>query len=149
AMDDRRHGFPVRELLDCRMAGLSVIDLSPFLEREMGKLNVDLVNPSALIFSDGFVINPRRRFVTRLTDLAGSLSLLLLASPVALLIALAIALEDGAPVLYRQERVGLRGRPFVLYKFRSMRKAAEAEGVQWASKDDPRITRVGAVLRKL
>jgi lipopolysaccharide/colanic/teichoic acid biosynthesis glycosyltransferase len=75
--------------------------------------------------------------------------LLMVTGPLVCLVALLILLEDGQPVLYRQRRVGLRGREFTLYKFRSMRKDAEAEGAQWASKDDPRITRVGAVIRKL
>jgi len=150
AMDDRRRGFPVRELLDCKLAGISVVELPAFLERETGRISVDIVNPSGLIFSEGFRVNKWRWFTGRISDLIGSGILLLLASPILIATALAIWLEDGRPILYRQRRVGLRGREFVLYKFRSMQKDAEAEGIaQWATKGDPRVTRVGAVIRKL
>ncbi len=150
AMDDRRNSFPARELLECKFAGIAVTDLLAFLEHETGKVSVDLVNPSWLIFSEGFTDCARGRFVSRAVDLALALALWLTSLPIMAAIALAIWLEDGGPVLYAQERVGFNGKLFVLYKFRSMIKEAEARGApQWASKADPRVTRVGRWIRKL
>ena len=152
AMDDRRRAFPVRELLECRMSGIDVIDLLTFLERETGRVRLDVLNPSWLIFGKGFRRGSLRRFSSTLLDVFASLMLLVLSLPFILATIVAIKLEDGwrAPVFYRQERVGLGGRTFQLLKFRSMRLDAEADGqAQWAQKEDPRVTRVGAVIRKL
>mgnify|MGYP001201314618 FL=1 len=152
AMDDRRNGFPVRDLLDCRLAGIDVTELLTFLERETGRVRVDVLNPSWIIFGEGYRRDPLRLFTARCLDLVASLTILVLMLPVMLLTALAIKIEDGwrAPVLYRQDRVGLGGKVFKLLKFRSMRTDAEASGqAQWAQKNDPRVTRVGAVIRKL
>lgn len=152
AMDDRRRAFPIRELLDCRLAGIDVTELLTFLERETGRVRIDVLNPSWLIFGEGFRRGSMRLFTSGAVDILTSLVILVLASPVMLAAALAIKLEDGwhAPVFYRQERVGLGGRVFRLLKFRSMRVNAEANGqARWAEKNDPRITRVGAVIRKL
>lgn len=150
AMDDRRQGFPIRQLLDCRFAGIAVVDLLDFLERETGRLKVELVNPAWLIFSEGFDADPRRRVATRAFDFLSALVLLVLAFPIMLLVAIAIVIDDGRPVFYRQRRVGLGGTAFTLCKFRSMIKNAEADGkAQWAGTSDSRITRVGGVLRKL
>ena len=152
AMDDRRRGFPIRDLLECRLAGIEVTELLSFLERETGRVRIDVLNPSWLIFGQGFNRGSLRLFTSSLLDLTASTLMLALSLPVLLATVIAIKLEDGlrAPVLYRQDRVGLGGRPFQLLKFRSMRVDAEANGeALWAQKDDPRITRVGAVLRKL
>lgn len=152
AIDDRRGNLPVDELLACKVRGIDVIDLVAFMEREAGKIRIDLVNPSWMIFSSGFRITALRRCTKRTLDLGVSLLALLVAWPVMLLAALAIKLEDGAsaPVLYRQRRVGLHGKTFDVLKFRSMIESAEADGApRWAEKDDCRITRVGNVLRKL
>jgi sugar transferase (PEP-CTERM system associated) len=150
AMDDRRQGFPTEELLQCRLGGINVTDLLCFLERETGKLKVDLVTPAWLIFSGGFAVSRARAVVSRIFDVCAALGLSLLMLPVMALIAVAILLEDGAPVLYRQRRAGLGGDEFVLYKFRSMIRNAEADGrAQWAGEHDRRVTRVGAVIRKL
>lgn len=150
AMDERRNGFPVRELLDCKFAGIAIIDILSFLERETGRVKVDMVNPAWLIFSDGFTGRPGSATLSRAFDLVAALLLALLSLPVMMLVALAIWMEDGSPVLYRQQRVGLGGRTFALYKFRSMIRDAEAGGrPQWARADDPRVTRVGRVIRKL
>lgn len=151
AMDDRRGNLPIRELLDLKLGGVEVIDLLEFLERETGKIRVDLVKPSWFIFSRGFRISRLRRFSQRVLDLAVSITLLLLAWPVMLAVAICIKLEDGstAPVLYRQRRVGLGGRSFEVLKFRSMTPDAEADGrAVWAQKNDKRVTRVGSVIRK-
>ena len=151
AMDDRRGNLPIRELLDLKLGGVEVIDVLEFRERETGKSRVDLVKPSWFIFSRGFRISRTRRFSQRFLDLAVSVTLLLLAWPVMLAVALCIKLEDGvdAPVLYRQRRVGLGGRTFKVLKFRSMTPDAESDGrAVWAQKNDKRVTRVGSVIRK-
>jgi len=152
AMDDRRRAFPIRELLDCRLAGIDVTELLTFLERETGRVLIDMLNPSWLIFGEGFRRGSVRLFTSSVIDVLASFAILVATLPVTIATALAIKLEDGwrAPVFYRQERVGLGGKSFQLLKFRSMRVDAEASGVaQWAEKNDPRITRVGAVIRKL
>lgn len=152
AIDDRRGALPVDELLACKVRGIDVLDLVAFLERETGKIRIDLVNPSWMIFSSGFRITAFRRCTKRALDLLVSLLALFGAWPLMLLAALAIKMEDGplAPVLYRQKRVGLHGHTFNVLKFRSMIVAAEADGeARWAEKNDARITKVGAVLRKL
>lgn len=152
AMDDRRGNLPIRELLDAKLRGINIIDLLEFLERETGKIRVDLIQPGWLIFSPGFRTNRFRRSVKRLVDVCVSAIGIIFGSPIMLFAALAIKLEDGlfAPVLYRQYRVGQGGTPFNVLKFRSMAVDAEAEGKAiWAKKDDSRITRVGKVLRKL
>jgi sugar transferase (PEP-CTERM system associated) len=151
AMDDRRRGFPIAELLQCRLAGVDVTEQLTFLERETGRVRIDILNPAWMIFGEGFRRDPIRLLTSRLLDLAAGLIVLVVASPVMLGAALAIKLEEGwrAPVFYRQRRVGLLGQPFELLKFRSMRVDAEQDGqAQWASKDDPRVTRTGALMRK-
>ena len=151
AMDDRRRGFPIRELLDCRLAGVDVTELLTFLERETGRVRLDVLNPSWMIFGQGFRRDPLRLFSARMLDLGASMLVLLLSFPFMLLTVLAIKCEDGlrAPALYSQRRVGLGGREFRVLKFRSMRQDAELNGAQWAQHEDPRVTRVGAVIRKL
>ncbi len=151
AMDDRRRAFPTHELLECRMAGIHVTELVTFLERETGRVRLDVLNPSWLIFGKGFGRGSLRLFFSSVLDIAASVLLLIVSSPLMLFTALAIKLEDGwaAPTLYRQERVGLRGRTFNLLKFRSMCVNAETNGEAcWAQKNDPRITRVGAIIRR-
>jgi sugar transferase (PEP-CTERM system associated) len=151
AMDDRRRGFPIRELLDCRLAGIEVTELLTFLERETGRVRIDVLNPSWIIFGQGFRRDPLRLFSSRTMDLVASLAVLALSLPLMLLTLLAIKIEDGwrAPALYSQARVGLGGRTFNVLKFRSMRPDAELGGAQWAQHKDPRATRVGAIIRKL
>ena len=152
AMDDRRRAFPAHELLECRTAGIDVIELLSFLERETGRVRIDVLDPSWLIFGEGFRCGSVRRFTSQLLDLFASLVIFILALPTMLAVAIAIKLEDGwhAPVLYRQDRVGLCGRTFQLLKFRSMRVNAEVSSrPQWAQKNDPRVTRVGQIIRLL
>ena len=151
AMDDRRYGFPIAELLDCRLAGIEVTELLTFLERETGRVRIDVLNPSWIIFGQGFRRDPLRLFSSRALDLLASVALLPLALPVMLLTVVAIKLEDGwrAPAVYSQARVGLGGHLFKVIKFRSMHQDAERHGAQWAQRRDPRATRVGAVIRKL
>jgi sugar transferase (PEP-CTERM system associated) len=151
AMEDRRRNFPLRELLECRLAGIDVTELLTFLERETGRVRLDVLNPSWMIFGPGFRRDPVRLFSSRALDLVASLLIVTVSMPVMLATALAIKLEDGwsAPIFYRQARVGRGGRVFELLKFRSMRLDAEIDGqARWAEKDDPRITRIGRFIRK-
>jgi sugar transferase (PEP-CTERM system associated) len=152
AMDDRRGNLPIRDLLDAKLKGIDVVDLLEFLERETGKIRVDLVSPGWLIFSPGFRTSKIRQFSKRALDLAASLTLLVVSWPIMIAVVLAIKIEDGfaAPVVYRQTRVGRGGKVFDVLKFRSMSVNAEADGVAvWASENDSRVTRVGNYLRKL
>jgi sugar transferase (PEP-CTERM system associated) len=152
AMEDRRRGFPILGLLECRLAGVEVTELLTFLERETGRVRIDVLNPSWMIFGDGFRRDPLRLFSSRALDLVASALLVTLSMPVMLLTLVAIKLEDGwsAPIFYGQARVGLGGQTFTVLKFRSMRTDAERDGqAQWAQKSDPRVTKVGAVIRKL
>jgi sugar transferase (PEP-CTERM system associated) len=151
AMDDRRRGFPMEQLLECRLEGVDVTELVTFLERETGKVRLDVLNPSWMIFSDGFRQGRVHSMLERIFDLGASLVLLAVSLPVMLLTVFAIKLEEGwrAPVLYGQMRVGQYGRAFKLLKFRSMRTDAESAGRPiWAAKNDTRVTRVGAFIRK-
>jgi sugar transferase (PEP-CTERM system associated) len=150
AMDDRRNGLPSGELLECRFAGIAIVDMLTFLERETGRLKLDLANPSWLIFSEGFEKPFWLRIVTRGADLASAVFLLALAMPIMVAVAVAIVLDDGWPIIYSQRRVGRMGKTFTLYKFRSMLRTAEADGApRWAQTIDSRVTRVGAIIRKL
>jgi sugar transferase (PEP-CTERM system associated) len=147
AVDDRR-GLNVRELLACRLMGMEVIDATTFAERALKKIPVDLVKPSDLVFSDGFA-RPRLLLVARrVVSLLSSVLLFVLAAPILLVVAIVIKLESHGPVFYTQERVGMNGRNFKMLKFRTMHNDAEAAGVRWAQKDDPRVTRVGRYLRR-
>ncbi|MCC7487786.1 MAG: TIGR03013 family PEP-CTERM/XrtA system glycosyltransferase [Burkholderiales bacterium] len=151
AVRDRRGGgFPVQQLLECRLQGVKVTELATFFEREYRQMLLESINPSWMVLGEGFRQGWTRRVVKRLFDLAASLGLLAIALPVMVVTALLIVLESAGPVLYRQERVGAGGGRFTLYKFRSMRNDAEEDGrPRWAAADDDRTTRVGRVIRKL
>jgi sugar transferase (PEP-CTERM system associated) len=151
ALDDRHEELPAEELIECRMNGIEISDILHFFEREAGKILVDVVKPSWFIHSDGFRFNYLRTVSKRLFDIVASLLLLVLFVPVIAVTILAIWIENGAkgPILYLQRRVGARGKRFNVIKFRSMVADAEKDGVaQWATKNDSRVTRVGAVIRK-
>jgi sugar transferase (PEP-CTERM system associated) len=149
AQMNRRGNFPAKALIDCRMRGIQVEDWPTFYEKETGKILVTDLRPSWLIFSDGFVKTPRTEIVKRLVDVGLSLTGLMLALPVMAAVALAIKMESRGPALFRQPRLGQNGRVFILNKFRSMREDAERDtGPVWAQQRDPRVTRVGAFLRK-
>jgi sugar transferase (PEP-CTERM system associated) len=151
AMDDRRQGFPLHEFLECRLAGIEILELPSFLERETGKLRLDVTSPSWFIFGEGFRASPVQQGLERGFDVLASSGLLLASLPFMALTVLAIKLEDGwsAPVLYRQRRVGQHGRVFDVMKFRSMGVDAEKPGeARWATANDPRVTRVGSFIRK-
>ena len=145
---DERRGMPVGQLLHCKVEGMSVVDYQTFWERENGRIDIEALQPSWLIYSDGFRLSPLNALTKRALDVLISLGLLLFALPVIGLAALAVRLESRGPVLYRQERVGRGGTSFTLLKFRSMRDDAERDGIRWAANSDPRITRAGAIMRK-
>jgi sugar transferase (PEP-CTERM system associated) len=147
--EQRGGGLPMDQLLTCRTQGVPILDLAGFYERTRAEVPIDSLKASWLVYGSGFVQGPLRRFAKRSFDIVSSGVLLVLGAPVMLLAALAIKLDSPGPVLYRQERVGLGGRRFMCVKFRSMRTDAERDGVaRWATKNDSRVTRVGAFLRK-
>jgi sugar transferase (PEP-CTERM system associated) len=151
AMDERREGLPVHELLDCKMGGVGVLDLLTFFERHTSKIRLDIMHPSWLFLSEGFEVNNFRRMWKRLFDIACVLLLLPVVLPVAVLAAIAIWIDGRGRegVIYSQTRVTENGRLFQIYKFRSMVVEAEKDGIaRWAAVNDARITRVGAILRK-
>ena len=150
AMDDRRKKLPVDDLLDVKMSGVIVMDLQTFYEREQRLVFLDALSPSWLVFSDGFVNDGMRPVIKRSFDVIASLLLFSVSWWLMLLTAIAIYIESGfgAPVLYKQTRVGYRDKPFKVMKFRSMRVDAEKNGAQFASQTDNRVTRVGKVIRK-
>ena len=151
ALEERRNALPLADLLRIKTTGVHVNELSSFLERETGRVDLDTVNPSWLIFSDGF--SSGRRISSagkRLFDIAVSATILAFALPIIAVTALAVKLESRGPAFFRQRRVGLYGQHFEILKLRSMRQDAEVGGIAvWAQKDDPRVTRVGHVIRKL
>jgi sugar transferase (PEP-CTERM system associated) len=147
--EQRGGGVPMDQLLACRIRGIPVLDLAGFFERAKGEVPTDSLKASWLVYGHGFVQDGVRTAVKRAFDIVMSSLLLLLASPIMLLTAIAIKLDSRGPLIYRQERVGLGGRPFMCLKFRSMRVDAEKDGVaRWATKNDSRVTRVGAFIRK-
>jgi sugar transferase (PEP-CTERM system associated) len=151
ALEERRNALPLGDLLRIKTTGVHVNEISTFLERETGRVDLDSVNPSWLIFSDGFSAGRRLSSIAkRLFDIIASSILLLLTGPIILLAALLVKVTSKGPAFYRQQRVGLFGEEFWIVKLRTMRQDAEVEGQAiWAEKDDPRITRLGYWLRKL
>ncbi|AJR25760.1 MULTISPECIES: TIGR03013 family XrtA/PEP-CTERM system glycosyltransferase [Sphingobium] len=151
ALEERRNALPLSDLLRIKTTGVHVNEISTFLERETGRVDLDSVNPSWLIFSDGFSAGRRLSSIAkRLFDVLASSILLLLTGPIILLAALLVKLDSKGPAFYRQQRVGLYGEEFWIVKLRTMRQDAELSGqAVWAEKDDPRITRLGYWLRKL
>lgn len=151
AIEDRRKNFPVDEVLKCKVNGIEIVDLITFFERQTGKIRIDALHPSTLIFSDGFSQALIKNISKRVFDVTVSLFLLALAWPLMLFTALAVYVESKGKgtILYRQIRVGKDGRYFEILKFRSMRQDAEQEGrAEWAKVNDARVTRVGDVTRK-
>jgi sugar transferase (PEP-CTERM system associated) len=150
AVREQRGGvLPLKELLSCRAKGVRVTGIAQFLERVVGQVPLETIKASSLIYGDGFHQGMVRASIKRLADIGASLLLLLFAGPVMLITALAIRLESGGPIIYRQERVGRGGKPFTLLKFRSMRTDAESDGLaRWAQANDARVTRVGRFLRR-
>jgi len=149
SLSERRGIFPVRDVLDCKFSGVEVIDAPSFYEEVTGKLLIENINPSSFIFCQGLKLNASLRVYKRAFDIFFSVIGLFLALAVMPLIALMIKIDSPGPVFFGQIRVGARERRFILYKFRTMRQDAEDRvGAVWARKDDPRITRIGRLLRK-
>jgi sugar transferase (PEP-CTERM system associated) len=150
ALDERRGVMPCNELLACKMNGLGVIDGQSFYERITGKLLVENIPPSWLVFSDGFKKSAFTRLTKRALDLSVSVAMAAVLTPLFLLAAAAVKLDSKGPVIFSQERVGENGKIYTVHKFRSMIEDAEMDsGPVWAEEDDPRITRVGRVIRRL
>jgi len=149
ALEERRGRSPLQELVNLRLRGIEVTDYQGFLERARGCVDVDALRPSWFFHSEGFRSSPGHRAAKRAFDITVSSFLLLFTLPLLLLTAIAIRVESPGPIFYRQERMGRGGRPFVLIKFRSMREDAETTDTpQWAAEGDPRVTRIGAIIRK-
>jgi sugar transferase (PEP-CTERM system associated) len=149
SLAEMRGAFPSHDLLECRLRGIAVEDWPTFYEKQTGKILITGLRPSWLIFSDGFVTTHLTQLVKRVLDVTLAVAGLAVALPLMGLVALAIRLDSPGPVLFRQQRVGQHGPVFTLYKFRSMRADAEARsGAVWASREDPRVTRVGRILRR-
>lgn len=149
ALEDRRGELPLRELLKLRFDGVVIEEAGALLERLTGKLYLDGLRPSNFIYSEGFRVKPSqqiaRRIVSTLTAAAG----LILFLPFLPFVVLAVRLSSPGPIFFRQTRVGMGGRNFTVVKFRTMRTDAEVSGAKWASKDDPRATRIGSFMRKV
>ena len=151
ALDERRNKIPADEILECKMQGVRVVDVNYFLERQLGKISLDTLHPSALIYSQGFVQGKLKSAIKRAFDVVVASAMLVATLPIMLLTALAIKLESGwgGSVLYIQERVGANNKPFKIFKFRSMTENAESNGqAVWAQKNDSRVTKVGNFIRK-
>ncbi len=150
ALEERRNSLPLADLLRIKTTGVHVNDFSSFIERETGRVDLASVNPSWLIFSDGFSSGRAiSSAAKRVFDVIASALLLLLTGPVILLFALLVKLDSKGPAFFRQTRVGLYGQDFNLVKLRSMRADAEANGAQFAQANDPRATRIGRFIRKV
>ena len=150
ALEERRNSLPLSDLLRIKTTGVHVNDFSSFIERETGRIDLDTVNPSWLIFSDGFSSGRAiSSAAKRLFDIAASSLLLVLAAPIIAVFALLVKLDSKGPAFYRQTRVGLFGQPFDVIKLRSMRTDAEVGGAQFAQENDPRVTRLGRFIRKV
>jgi sugar transferase (PEP-CTERM system associated) len=144
-----RRGLPLQALMECKLGGISVTEFANFWERQTGQIDLDELNPSWLIYSTGFRVSRLSAGAKRVFDIAVSLVFLILTLPVTALAAVAVKLDSRGPLFYRQERVGLNGAVFTVFKFRSMRSDAEKDGVaRWAQSNDCRVTRVGRFLRR-
>jgi len=149
ALKEKRGGFPIKELLRCRVKGIDILDGSTFYEMLTGKLNVNQIDPSWLIFSKGFKKTSINNLLKRLVDLTISLALLVVLMPLVVLTAIAIKIESKGTVFFFQERVGQNRKTYMVHKFRSMRSDAEkSTGPVWAKENDDRITKVGRFIRK-
>lgn len=149
ATHERRGNLPLKSLIDCRLAGTRITDYQTFCERETGRVDLDALRPYWFVFSDGFPGGRFQQSLKRALDIVASAMLLVLMLPLLAATTLAILIESPGPVLYRQKRVGFKGKSFMLMKFRSMHPKAEEEGMPvWAARNDSRITAVGAFIRK-
>jgi len=148
AMEDRRGSMPLRELLALRLRGVTIEDASSLIERLSGKMPLAGLNPSSLIFTEGFNVKQSLRIAQRLISIVVSSIGLAASLPFVPFIVLAMHFCSPGPIFFCQTRVGRKGRPFCIYKFRTMRVDAEANGAVWATKNDSRITALGRFMRK-
>jgi sugar transferase (PEP-CTERM system associated) len=147
ALEDRRESMPIRELLNLRLCGVVIEYSSALSERLTGRLPLDGLYPSTLIFAEGFRMSTTQQLLRRMLSFAVSFIVLMICLPFIPLIILAVRLSSPGPIFFSQTRVGYRGRLFTAYKFRTMRENAEAQGAVWAAKDDPRVTSIGRFMR--
>jgi sugar transferase (PEP-CTERM system associated) len=148
AMPDRRGTLPLHELLQLRLSGIKIEEATSWLERMSGRIEVEQLYPSWLIFTEGFRFGSSLRMMSRLLSTIAAALLLFLVLPIVPFVILLIMVDSRGPVIYRQKRMGRAGSTFYCYKFRTMRRDAEADtGATWATDDDPRITRIGRMLR--
>jgi sugar transferase (PEP-CTERM system associated) len=148
AMENRRGLMPLRELLELRLSGVVIEEASFVMERLLGKLPLEGLNPSTLIFTRGFNVKASQQIVRRMISITVSFIGLAICLPFIPFIILAVRISSPGPIFFRQTRVGLRGRHFSVVKFRTMRQDAEEQGAVWATKDDPRVTPLGRFMRK-
>jgi sugar transferase (PEP-CTERM system associated) len=151
ALSERRGGsMPLRQLLDCKLHGIRVLDIATYFEKTLAQIKINHVNAGWLIFGDGFNQGIVRTAIKRIFDIAFAAIIFMVALPLMVVAAVMIKLESSGPVLYRQERVGLNGKLFQVIKFRSMRTDAEKDGTpRWATLNDDRVTKVGRIIRKV
>ncbi|WP_263367326.1 TIGR03013 family XrtA/PEP-CTERM system glycosyltransferase [Edaphobacter bradus] len=149
ALEDRRGELPINELLKLRFHGVVIEEAATLLERLTGKLHLDSLRPSSFIYAEGFRIKPSQQIARRIVSTLAAATGLLLFLPFFPFVVLMVRLSSPGPIFFRQVRVGLGGKNFSVYKFRTMRTDAEAAGAKWATKDDPRVTRIGRFMRKV
>ena len=149
ALTERRGSFPLQELLNCKFAGVEIVDAPSFYEEVMGKLLLENITPAWFIFSDGFKLHATRKLIKRLEDIFCAILGLILSLPLFPFIALLIMFDSKGPIFYQQTRVGEAEKHFKLIKFRTMKQDAETNGAVWAKKNDCRVTKVGKLLRKV
>ncbi|WP_444998515.1 TIGR03013 family XrtA/PEP-CTERM system glycosyltransferase [Aliikangiella sp. IMCC44359] len=150
AVDEQRKNYPVDEIINCKMKGIQVTEISSFFEKRSGKIQIDTLHPNRFIFIEGFNQDYSRVLIKRAVDIILSLSMILLTLPIYPILIFLIKKESGwkEPVFYHQKRVGQDENTFVIYKFRSMVVNAEQHGAQWASQNDSRVTKIGGIMRK-
>jgi sugar transferase (PEP-CTERM system associated) len=148
ALEDRRGGLPVRELLKLRFNGIVIEESAALLERLTGKLYLESLHPSSFIYSEGFRIKSSQQIARRIVSTLTAAIGLLLFLPFFPFVVLLVRLSSPGPIFFHQVRVGMGGRPFYVHKFRTMRTDAEASGAKWATKNDPRVTKIGMFMRK-
>ena len=148
ALEDRRGELPVRELLKLRFDGVVIEEAGFLLERLTGKLYLDTLNPSSFIYAEGFRVKPSQQIARRIVSTLTAATGLILFLPFLPFVILAVRLSSPGPIFFSQTRVGMGGRNFKVHKFRTMRTDAEATGAKWATKNDPRVTKIGMFMRK-
>jgi sugar transferase (PEP-CTERM system associated) len=148
ALEDRRGVFPVNQLLTLRFNGVIIEEAGNLLERLTGKLYLDGLHPSSFIYSEGFRVKPSQQIARRIVSTLTAAAVLLLFLPFFPFVVLLVRLSSPGPIFFRQTRVGLGGKNFSVYKFRTMRTDAEVAGAKWATKNDPRVTPIGRFMRK-